>query len=409
MVRAGIKALLPGGRLTGASTITQQACRNLLLSQERTLGRKIREWILTPRMEQALTKDQILNLYLNQIYFGHNRYGVEEAALYYFGKHAKELSVGEAAVLAGHVQLPDRINPVTNMVRAKKRQRYVLGQMAEARAAAGPRGRGGGEGADRARSAAAAPRWARTTSRRSAGCWSPATATRWCSPAACGWTSRWTRSSRRSPTSALREGLEALDRRMGYRGALGEVDPQALRAAADPPREAHRGGRPAAARRARCVADLSRLAQAKPAVGRGGRGRRGAAGDQRRGRGRASSDEVLVRARAARPARRRACASAATSPRWTMRTRRPRVDLVGPHRRMLAFATVAWARPRGRGQVDAGPGEDLGRAEAGPAGAGAHPRACPPAAAAGGHAGPGARGAGGARRSSTPPPRTWWP
>jgi penicillin-binding protein 1A len=76
MVRAGIKALLPGGHLTGASTITQQACRNLLLSQERKLSRKIREWILAPRMERALSKDQILNLYLNQIYFGHNRYGV---------------------------------------------------------------------------------------------------------------------------------------------------------------------------------------------------------------------------------------------------------------------------------------------------------------------------------------------
>src|SRR5262249_5134472 len=109
MVRAGIKALLPGGHLTGASTITQQACRNLLLSQERKLSRKIREWILTPRMERALTKDQILNLYLNQIYFGHNRYGVEEAALYYFGKHAAALSVAEAAMLAGVVQQPMRI------------------------------------------------------------------------------------------------------------------------------------------------------------------------------------------------------------------------------------------------------------------------------------------------------------
>src|SRR6185503_3292269 len=97
MARAGIKALLPGGHLTGASTITQQACRNLLLSQERTLSRKVKEWILTPRMEKALTKDQILGLYLNQINFGHSRYGIEEAALFYFGKHARELAVGEAA------------------------------------------------------------------------------------------------------------------------------------------------------------------------------------------------------------------------------------------------------------------------------------------------------------------------
>src|SRR5262249_6942959 len=129
MLRAAIKSLLLGARPTGASTITQQACRNLLLSQERTLSRKIKEWILTPRIEKALTKDQILNLYLNQIYFGHNRYGIEEASLFYFGKHAKDLSVGEAAALAGVPQLPHRINPVTNMVKAKRRQRYVLAQM----------------------------------------------------------------------------------------------------------------------------------------------------------------------------------------------------------------------------------------------------------------------------------------
>ena len=64
----------------------------MLLTQERTLSRKIREWILTPRMEQALGKDQVLNLYVNTIYFGHNRYGVEEAALFYFGKHATDLT-----------------------------------------------------------------------------------------------------------------------------------------------------------------------------------------------------------------------------------------------------------------------------------------------------------------------------
>ncbi len=130
MVRAGLKGLLPGHRATGASTISQQACRNLLLSNERKLSRKIREWILTPRMEKALTKDQILNLYVNQVDFGHNRYGVEEAALFYFGKHARELTVGEAAMLAGIPQLPDRINPVTNITKAKKRQRYVLTQLA---------------------------------------------------------------------------------------------------------------------------------------------------------------------------------------------------------------------------------------------------------------------------------------
>ena len=129
ITRAAIKNLIPGSRKSGASTITQQVVKNLLLTPERSLPRKIREWILTPRVEQALTKDQILNLYINQIYYGQRRYGLEEAALYYFGKRAKDLSIGEAAVLAGTPQSPHRINPETNIVRAKSRQKYVLGQL----------------------------------------------------------------------------------------------------------------------------------------------------------------------------------------------------------------------------------------------------------------------------------------
>ncbi len=129
IARSAVKNLRPGGQKSGASTISQQACRRLLLTQDRTLARKIREWILTPRMESALSKDEILNLYVNTIYFGHGRYGLEEAALFYFGKRTKDLTLGEAAVLAGTVQLPHRINPVTNIVKAKRRQRYVLGQL----------------------------------------------------------------------------------------------------------------------------------------------------------------------------------------------------------------------------------------------------------------------------------------
>ncbi len=129
IARSAIKNLKPGGMKSGASTISQQTCRRLLLTQDRTVSRKIREWILTPRMEEALSKDEILSLYVNTIYYGHNRYGIEEAALFYFGKHAKDLSVGEAAVIAGTVQLPHRINPLTNIVKAKRRQKYVLGQL----------------------------------------------------------------------------------------------------------------------------------------------------------------------------------------------------------------------------------------------------------------------------------------
>ena len=131
LLRAALKSFKPGGKwFSGASTISQQACRNLLLSQERKLSRKIREIILTWRMEKTLTKDEILNLYMNTIYFGHNRYGVEEAARFYFAKSAAELSLAEAAVLGGTPQLPHRINPLTSLVKAKKRQRYVLEQLA---------------------------------------------------------------------------------------------------------------------------------------------------------------------------------------------------------------------------------------------------------------------------------------
>ncbi len=131
ILRAAVKNLIPGSQKSGASTISQQACRGLLLTRERSFARKVREWILTPRMEKALTKDEILNLYVNTIFFGHQRYGIEEAALYYFGKPAKQLTLGEAAVLAGTPQLPHVINPVSNIVRAKRRQRYVLTQLAQ--------------------------------------------------------------------------------------------------------------------------------------------------------------------------------------------------------------------------------------------------------------------------------------
>src|SRR5262249_47022708 len=129
-----LRATLRGstsGQIRGASTITQQTCKNLLLTPERRISRKIREFILAPRLEKALSKDEILGLYLNQIYFGHGRYGIEEAALYYFGKHAAQLGVGEAAVLGGLPQGPEYLNPLTNVVRAKKRQTYVLTQMAK--------------------------------------------------------------------------------------------------------------------------------------------------------------------------------------------------------------------------------------------------------------------------------------
>lgn len=130
MGRAFVRNLRPGSMKSGASTISQQLCRNLLLNTDRKISRKAKELILTPRMEEALSKDEILALYINIVDFGFGRYGIEEAAQFYFGKPARSLTLGEGALLAGVVQRPRDINPVANVARAKRRQAYVLNQMA---------------------------------------------------------------------------------------------------------------------------------------------------------------------------------------------------------------------------------------------------------------------------------------
>jgi penicillin-binding protein 1A len=130
MFRALLTNLRAGHTRQGASTITQQVVKTFLLSPERTFRRKIQEIILARRLESSLTKQEIMTLYMNQIYFGHGRYGVEEAARFYFGKHVGELNVGEAAMLAGLPQSPENISPRKNPKRAKERQTYVLNQLA---------------------------------------------------------------------------------------------------------------------------------------------------------------------------------------------------------------------------------------------------------------------------------------
>jgi penicillin-binding protein 1A len=118
------------GIRSGASTITQQVVKTFLVGSERKLSRKIKEAILARRLEKNLSKDDILSLYLNQIYFGQNRYGIEEASQFYFGHSARTLSLAEASILGGIPQSPNRLNPVSNITKAKWRQTYVLGQMA---------------------------------------------------------------------------------------------------------------------------------------------------------------------------------------------------------------------------------------------------------------------------------------
>jgi penicillin-binding protein 1A len=130
MFRALITNLRAGHTRQGASTITQQVVKTFLLTPERTFRRKIQEIILARRLESSLTKQEIMTLYMNQIYFGHGRYGVEEAARFYFGKHVGELNIGEAAMLAGLPQSPENISPRKNPKRAKERQTYVLNQLA---------------------------------------------------------------------------------------------------------------------------------------------------------------------------------------------------------------------------------------------------------------------------------------
>jgi penicillin-binding protein 1A len=131
IARAAIKHYLLGGRIEGGSTITQQVVKTFLLSPERTFIRKFKEAILAERIGEHLSKEEILYLYLNQIYLGHQRYGVEEASLYYFGKHVWDLGLGEIALLAGMPQSPQSYSPIHHPEAAKRRQLYVLHRMRE--------------------------------------------------------------------------------------------------------------------------------------------------------------------------------------------------------------------------------------------------------------------------------------
>jgi len=129
--RALWKNIKAGEIVQGGSTITQQVARSLLLSSERKWSRKIREAILAYRMEKSLSKEEILYLYLNQIYLGHGAYGIEAAAQNYFGKQLGDLNMAEAAMLAGLPQAPTRNSPYNHPRKAKMRQAYVIDQMVE--------------------------------------------------------------------------------------------------------------------------------------------------------------------------------------------------------------------------------------------------------------------------------------
>jgi penicillin-binding protein 1A len=124
-----IGAISKGKSLHGASTITQQVAKNFLLTRDRTINRKIKEAILAFRMTQAFSKDQILELYLNQIYLGSRSYGIASAALNYFDKPLEELTLEEVAMLAALPKSPGKVNPLRNYARALERRNWVLKRM----------------------------------------------------------------------------------------------------------------------------------------------------------------------------------------------------------------------------------------------------------------------------------------
>lgn len=129
VARAAIANLTAGGAREGASTITMQVARNFFLSSEKTLTRKLSEVMLAMKIEHSLSKDQILELYINQIYLGQRSYGFATASQLYFGKPLAQINIAEAAMLAGLPKAPSRYNPVVNPKRAKIRQQYVLRRM----------------------------------------------------------------------------------------------------------------------------------------------------------------------------------------------------------------------------------------------------------------------------------------
>jgi penicillin-binding protein 1A len=131
IARAFFRNIEAGEVVQGGSTITQQVVKRILLTSEKSFARKIREAVLAYRIDNYMTKEEILSLYLNHIFLGHGAYGVEAAAQEYFSKHVEDLNLAEVAILAGIPKAPSRYDPYLNPRRSKERQAYVLKRMAE--------------------------------------------------------------------------------------------------------------------------------------------------------------------------------------------------------------------------------------------------------------------------------------
>jgi len=131
IMRAIYKDILAGSFVEGGSTLTQQLAKNLFFTRQKKLTRKISEAIMAIRIENHYTKTEILEMYLNQVYWGHNTYGIESASRYYFGKTAQDLSLSESAVLVGMLTGPELFSPYRNFNASKTRQRLVLNRMVQ--------------------------------------------------------------------------------------------------------------------------------------------------------------------------------------------------------------------------------------------------------------------------------------
>ena len=129
IIRAAFENLFAGGIVQGGSTITQQLAKNTILTPEKTYERKIKEVVIAGQIEQQYSKDEILEMYLNQIYFGHGAWGIQNASRVYFGKNVEDVTLAEAAMLAGLIHSPSALDPYKNFESAKKRQGVVLAQM----------------------------------------------------------------------------------------------------------------------------------------------------------------------------------------------------------------------------------------------------------------------------------------
>lgn len=232
IARAAISNYRGTGSKQGASTITQQLTRMLLLTQERTYYRKMKELLLSTRVEKQLSKRTILEMYLNRVYLGHGSYGIQAAASDYFGKDVGELSIAEAAMLAGLVQRPSAYSPLRNMELARARQHYVLermridGHITESTTLAAKREAITLIAAKLPLNHLAAPyfvehvrRWAQ----REFGL------RRLYDGGLRIYTTLDTR-MQNSAEAAVRDGLEALDRRIGFRTPIGHLDTAALAA-----------------------------------------------------------------------------------------------------------------------------------------------------------------------------------